>query len=219
MTAGYKTLAIGTIFAAATFTATLPAGAQNNTEVMMSDDPTYCEVYSALSNNVSEECADASKPKTRGLTLTGTTQGLSINSGSSSGGAAPLAATTQASGTVAGSGPKSATFSSIQFEFNSVTLTARARSTLDTVAKVLNDPDMQSQSFIIEGHTDSVGSAAYNQTLSEDRARAVANYLKTQHGVESYRLRWRGRGESQPYNPSDPAAGVNRRVVILSDQG
>lgn len=221
MKAEHKSLALGTIFAAASLIATLPATAQTNNEVLMSDDPSYCEVYNALSSTAAPECQQEAPAKTRGLTLTGTTQGLAITNSSQTGSSGTAAAaTTQATGTVAAnSGPKAAAFGSIQFEFNSVDLTSQAQATLDTVAEVLKDSRLQGQAFVIEGHTDSVGAAGYNQSLSESRAQAVVSYLISRHAITSNRLRWRGRGESQPFYPSDPAAAVNRRVVILNDQG
>ena len=65
------------------------------------------------------------------------------------------------------------------------------------------------------GHTDSTGSDAYNQTLSERRASAVADYLSIR-GVQSVRLATRGYGESQPKASNlDPAGrSANRRVEI-----
>jgi outer membrane protein OmpA-like peptidoglycan-associated protein len=67
----------------------------------------------------------------------------------------------------------------------------------------------------VMGHTDSTGSDAYNQTLSERRASAVADYLSIR-GVQSARLATRGYGESQPKASNlDPAGrSANRRVEI-----
>ena len=66
------------------------------------------------------------------------------------------------------------------------------------------------------GHTDSIGTDAYNQTLSERRAQSVANVL-IQRGVQPARLVTQGLGESQPVadNASDAGRATNRRVVIL----
>ena len=65
------------------------------------------------------------------------------------------------------------------------------------------------------GHTDSVGSEAFNQTLSEQRAATVANYL-TGRGVQSARLATKGYGESQPKasNTTEEGRAENRRVEI-----
>ncbi len=70
----------------------------------------------------------------------------------------------------------------------------------------------------IEGHTDSVGSDAYNQALSQRRADAVRSYL-TRQGINSRRLRTVGLGEGQPVadNATDYGRQQNRRVVVIID--
>lgn len=70
----------------------------------------------------------------------------------------------------------------------------------------------------IEGHTDSVGSAAYNQGLSERRAEAVRSYLVRQ-GISSQRLVASGLGLNQPVadNSTDYGRQQNRRVVVIID--
>jgi len=68
----------------------------------------------------------------------------------------------------------------------------------------------------IEGHTDSTGSAAYNQTLSENRAGAVRSYM-VQRGVEPTRLASVGYGMTRPVADNTTVAGraQNRRVEVL----
>ena len=68
----------------------------------------------------------------------------------------------------------------------------------------------------VVGHTDSVGSDAYNQGLSERRARSVADFLIAQ-GVPAGKLSTEGRGESQPVADNRTSAGrtENRRVSIV----
>lgn len=68
---------------------------------------------------------------------------------------------------------------------------------------------------IITGHTDSTGSAAFNQTLSEKRAKAVADYLIEQ-GVPAEKVAYRGMGENDPIESNDTIEGrkLNRRVEI-----
>ena len=67
----------------------------------------------------------------------------------------------------------------------------------------------------VQGHTDNVGNDAYNQTLSEARAKAVAAGL-TQHGVAADRLSAKGYGKTKPVadNGSDEGRAKNRRVEI-----
>jgi OmpA-OmpF porin, OOP family len=69
--------------------------------------------------------------------------------------------------------------------------------------------------FILEGHTDSDGSNALNQTLSENRAAAVKAYL-VENGIGADRLKAVGFGETQPIASNKTAKGKaqNRRVVV-----
>jgi len=67
---------------------------------------------------------------------------------------------------------------------------------------------------VLEGHTDSVGTDAYNQRLSERRANAVRNVLVDQYGVEGGRVNAVGYGESRPVadNATEEGRAINRRV-------
>ena len=66
----------------------------------------------------------------------------------------------------------------------------------------------------VEGHTDSVGTDAYNQSLSEKRADAVRDVLVNQYGVGGDRLNAVGYGESRPVadNATEEGRAINRRV-------
>ena len=68
----------------------------------------------------------------------------------------------------------------------------------------------------VVGHTDNVGTAAFNQQLSEDRARAVANVLIS-NGTPANRIAWLGRGLNQPIasNATEAGRAQNRRVEII----
>ena len=103
--------------------------------------------------------------------------------------------------------------SGITFAFDRYDVQPPFRPTLDRVAEVLGD---YPQTMIdIYGHTDSVGADAYNQTLSENRARAVADYLSMQ-GVNKVRMATLGYGETQPIadNGTESGRAANRRVEI-----
>ncbi|WP_221799736.1 OmpA family protein [Oceanobacter mangrovi] len=84
---------------------------------------------------------------------------------------------------------------------------------LDSVAIVLKEYDKTL--VVVAGHTDSDGSADFNQKLSEERANSVSNYLKSQ-GINQVRLEPVGFGESQPLASNSTAEGKqqNRRVEI-----
>ena len=99
----------------------------------------------------------------------------------------------------------------VNFDFNSATLTSTAKANLDKLITVLkNNPDTN---INIYGYTDSVGSDSYNLTLSGKRADAVKAYL-TSKGVASSRLFTQGMGEANPVASNDTDAGraKNRRV-------
>jgi outer membrane protein OmpA-like peptidoglycan-associated protein len=88
--------------------------------------------------------------------------------------------------------------------------------TFDTDSKVAQSLVQFPDSLIdVYGHTDSTGSDAYNQRLSENRARAVADYLSSR-GVSAARIRSQGLGESQPIasNATEEGRSANRRVEI-----
>ncbi|MFC3283876.1 OmpA family protein [Litchfieldella rifensis] len=103
--------------------------------------------------------------------------------------------------------------SSVTFGFDSSELTPSARSALNDVSAVLTE--YHETRVNIAGHTDSTGSADYNQRLSERRAAAVGNYL-AQNGVQRQRLSMMGYGLTQPVASNDTEAGraQNRRVEI-----
>ena len=103
--------------------------------------------------------------------------------------------------------------SNVTFAYDSATVQPQFQATLDQVAQVLSQ---YNETYIdVYGHTDSTGSNAYNQQLSERRAGSVASYLETR-GVQSARIGTRGFGETQPIAPNDTDAGraANRRVEI-----
>lgn len=101
----------------------------------------------------------------------------------------------------------------ILFDYDSAALRPASRTTLNELAENFSQyPDNQ---IIVEGHTDSTGSDAYNQRLSEQRAGNVADYLIGQ-GVASRNVVVYGFGESDPKSSNDTAEGrqLNRRVEI-----
>ncbi|MDX8411434.1 MAG: OmpA family protein [Mariprofundaceae bacterium] len=102
----------------------------------------------------------------------------------------------------------------VSFDFDSALVKPTFEPTLDKVAGILGR--YEKTNMVVVGHTDSTGSAAYNQNLSEMRARSVASYLERQ-GVNSARVETEGMGESDPRASNDNEAGqqLNRRVEIL----
>lgn len=103
--------------------------------------------------------------------------------------------------------------SEVTFAVNSSNLDPTFRSTLDKVASTLTEYE---KTYVdVLGHTDSTGSDAYNQTLSEQRANTVSGYLAGR-GVKQARLATKGYGESQPRasNTTEEGRAQNRRVEI-----
>jgi OmpA-OmpF porin, OOP family len=99
----------------------------------------------------------------------------------------------------------------VTFRADSAELTDEGRATLDGVAETLKaQEDLKAE---IAGHTDSVGSEAYNTLLSQQRADAVLKYL-VQRGIEESRMSAVGYGELEPVAPNDTEDGrrSNRRV-------
>jgi len=103
-----------------------------------------------------------------------------------------------------------ATFrSEVFFDFDSAAIKPGGYDELRRVADVLNKyPDT---TITVEGHTDTKGSEAYNQQLSENRAQTVKNAL-VQMGVAAARIQAVGYGKSRPVSSDDAA---NRRVTIV----
>lgn len=101
----------------------------------------------------------------------------------------------------------------VLFDFNKSTLQPSSDAVLQPVANMMaadKTPKLE-----VQGHTDNVGNDAYNQTLSEARAKSVVTWL-TQHGVAVDRLTAKGYGKTKPVadNGSDDGRAKNRRVEI-----
>lgn len=101
----------------------------------------------------------------------------------------------------------------VLFAFNKSDLTPSAQSQLDALMGKLQNADVVSIKVV--GHTDSVGSDSYNQSLSERRASSVAAYLLSQ-GLAPNKITSEGKGKSQPVadNDTDEGRAKNRRVEL-----
>jgi len=99
------------------------------------------------------------------------------------------------------------------FDTNSADIKSGFHSTMDKIADVV--VRYGKTTLTVVGHTDDVGSNAYNQSLSERRALSVAEYLEKKR-VDSMRLATAGKGETQPRSSNSTEAGrqENRRVEI-----
>ena len=103
--------------------------------------------------------------------------------------------------------------SGLLFDFDSDVIRSDARTNLSNLAASLGK--YPGSELLIAGHTDSVGTDAYNLALSQRRAEAAASFLASK-GVDRSRLSSRGLGETEPVAPNDSEAGrsKNRRVEI-----
>ncbi len=99
----------------------------------------------------------------------------------------------------------------VNFDFDKATIKREGEPVLDEAIQALKEqPDVR---ISVEGHTDSIGTDAYNQRLSERRAEAVADYLAA-GGIARSRMSARGYGESRPVasNATEDGRAQNRRV-------
>lgn len=104
--------------------------------------------------------------------------------------------------------------SGILFDFNKSELKDNARVNIQNLAATMkNNPETN---ILVIGHTDNVGSDAYNNSLSERRAEAVKSFTTAQ-GISSGRLSIQGKGESEPIadNSTETGRSQNRRVEIV----
>ncbi len=101
----------------------------------------------------------------------------------------------------------------VTFDVGSYSLKPEFRNTLDQIAQNLNQ--YPNSLIDVYGHTDSTGSDAYNQTLSQNRASTVGNYLASR-GVSQARIRTQGFGETMPVASNETVDGRtrNRRVEV-----
>jgi outer membrane protein OmpA-like peptidoglycan-associated protein len=102
----------------------------------------------------------------------------------------------------------------VYFETNKYDISANSKLALDKLQKIF--AEYPETNILVEGHTDDVGTDAYNMTLSQKRATAVTDYLKA-HGVSSSRIVSKWYGETQPKvaNDSESNRALNRRVQFV----
>lgn len=99
----------------------------------------------------------------------------------------------------------------VLFDFNKSTLKPEGKSKLDEMLRTIGSTRLEDVRII--GHTDRLGSTAYNQKLSEHRANAVKNYLISK-GIAAERIRAEGRGKTQPVTRPADCQGLPRKKLI-----
>lgn len=103
----------------------------------------------------------------------------------------------------------------IHFDLDSAVIREESKKPLQNLAAALSDGRLGSFKFQVEGHTDSRGTAAYNEALSARRAESVSAFLN-QEGVAPDRLVSVGKGFREPVDAVDTKAAINRRVRIVT---
>ena len=100
----------------------------------------------------------------------------------------------------------------VKFDFNKSNVKEGSQADIKSLADFMKQYPQTTTT--VEGHTDAIGSDAYNQGLSERRANAVRDVLVNQHGIDSNRVSSVGYGESRPVadNQSESGRAINRRV-------
>jgi OOP family OmpA-OmpF porin len=100
----------------------------------------------------------------------------------------------------------------VNFDFDKANIRPDAGVILDEAVRILSEDNSR---VSIEGHTDAIGTDAYNQRLSERRANSVKTYL-VEHGIDGSRLSTVGYGESRPIasNQTREGRALNRRVEL-----
>lgn len=106
----------------------------------------------------------------------------------------------------------------VEFKSGSARLTPADEKVLTNLGEALTSATLKPCCFEIQGHTDSIGKAAYNKKLSQRRAEAVVEYLAEHNSIGRDRMIARGFGMSQPIASNDNAEGraKNRRVQIVN---
>lgn len=102
------------------------------------------------------------------------------------------------------------------FAFDSAELSQTAKEQLTPVGEALKSEQLQSVSFVLEGHTDAAGSELYNRSLSEKRADSVKSFFLQNFALADDRVDTQGKGEAELLKPSEPLNGANRRVTIIA---
>ena len=116
--------------------------------------------------------------------------------------------------TVPPAGSEVSVYLPIRFAWDSAELSATAMRNLATIAEAISAPELRGVRFVVEGHTDASGTAAYNRSLSLRRANAALQFLVAR-GVHPMRLVADGRGESDLLPGVGKLAAEQRRVEFV----
>jgi outer membrane protein OmpA-like peptidoglycan-associated protein len=104
----------------------------------------------------------------------------------------------------------------IQFDYNSADISASSMPSVQSLGKALSNASLRGSTFVVAGHTDAIGSEAYNQDLSERRADAIKRYLTEKYGIAGTDLVTVGYGKDKPKDTNAPMDPINRRVQVVN---
>jgi outer membrane protein OmpA-like peptidoglycan-associated protein len=104
----------------------------------------------------------------------------------------------------------------INFDYRSAKIGSAAVPAIAALGKALSNDDLKGSTFVIAGHTDSIGSLPYNQDLSERRADSIKRYLVERFQIPAADLVTVGYGKTKLKNQSNPTAPENRRAQIVN---
>ncbi len=104
----------------------------------------------------------------------------------------------------------------IQFDYNSARISKASIPSVQALGKALSDPSLKGSIFVVAGHTDAIGSDAFNQVLSERRADTIKRYLVEKYGIAGSELVTVGYGKTKLKDAANPTNPVNRRVQVVN---
>ena len=104
----------------------------------------------------------------------------------------------------------------IHFDYNSAEISKASTQAVQELGKALSDTSLKGSTFVVAGHTDAIGGAAFNQDLSERRADTIKKYLVEHYGINGSNLVAVGYGKTKLKNPNAPMDPTNRRVQVVN---
>jgi outer membrane protein OmpA-like peptidoglycan-associated protein len=104
----------------------------------------------------------------------------------------------------------------IQFDYNSAEIRTSSMPSVQALGEALSNPSLKGSTFVVAGHTDAIGSEAFNQGLSERRADTIKRYLTEKYGIAGTDLVTVGYGKTKPKDPNTPMDPINRRVQVVN---
>jgi len=104
----------------------------------------------------------------------------------------------------------------INFDYNSAEISKASLPAAQELGKALSNPSLKGSTFVVAGHTDGIGSEAYNQDLSERRADTIKTFLVQKYGLSGADLVTVGYGKTKLKDTQNPADPLNRRVQVVN---